>query len=310
MKKVMIVALIVAIHTTGAASSKPSTATTATTHAATTALATNPELTAKQVAQLPVMGKIEWFREHPDGDGHNVSYGNTVIALRGMLNNHPDLKTFAKKGMWLNCTNSCAVAASMVCHAKSNSSLLTLNDNLLGTVVTSLEQTPLTTPAGCDGTTCAQLLDKTKFYLHFICFDCDGLHGPTEYCNCTCGESIACQSVLKGTAIHKNEQCPEYRQPAVLWVDKQIAQDRESRKRAAASVAYEQRQQEERKQFLQHTNEWIGDMEPFMQEIDAKKAPVVDTKKVAVAIVSCKKGHRYKPRKLKPRVIPTQGEQR
>lgn len=165
------------------------------------------------VASSPTaMATIEGWK------GLSASSYNSAIALRGMVHNHPDLKLFAKQFMFLGVNNACQVAIVMACRAQ---------DRLqLATVVTSLEETPLTTPPGCDGTTCRKLLDNTKTYYEVHCSGCNSYHALNEPC-CAC------------------YLCPHYGQPATLYADTLVERELKLRELEKVNAAYRQQQKEE-----------------------------------------------------------------
>lgn len=173
-------------------------------------------------AQPTVMEKLEQLRTDPEPSIKR--HYNSMIAWRGMVHNHPDLKRFsAKQLMFLGVNNACQVAIVMACRAQDM--------HRLTTVVTSLEETPLTTPAGCDGTTCRKLLDDAKSYVDVYCSDCWSYHALNEHCYCTCY-----------TTLHHDQTCPRFGQHAMLYADKLVAKELELRELEKVNAVYRQQQ--------------------------------------------------------------------
>ncbi len=241
-----------------------STAKNATKGAAITVpVATNQKLSAEQIAKLSIMGKVKWLQEHPSADGYNERYCNTMIALRGMVHNHPDLKIFAKTQVFFNSNNSCEVATSMACHAKGGSTSATL-----AKVVTSLEETPLATPAGCDGTTCGKLIDKSKKYLDICCFHCSAYHYPNEYCHCKCVLSLS----RKTPAVHDNPKCSNCGELAVVWVDGRVAYELELRELEKVNAEYRKKQKEKFEPYMKEQKDYWDKQATEFVKIEKKRS--------------------------------------
>ncbi len=248
------------------ASTKPATATTATTHAATMALVTtNQEVADEHFDQLSRLKKIEVAKktekkQYPTRTSSVYQFleclENTIHLGRGILHHHPHLWSYHARTELSALTpqHSCAVARLVVGNL--------LDTGRIADVQQTLKEQPLQRPAGCDGTTCRGLIDSAKKYLDMHCDVCDNSHALNEYCVCPC-------KLLdnKGTKNlqHTHTECPHHGKKARLYVDELVADDVAQRKKAQ-----KQQQQEKHEEFL--TQAWMNDTEALIREIDAKKA--------------------------------------
>ncbi len=207
MKKVMIIALIVAAHAADAASMKGSK--------------TMKAATATSGKKVMPMALVETAKNNP----WHERYCNALIALRGMAHNHPKLlETLVQKKSVLS------IHASSMCPVARE--LLAMGENYCYAqeVAQSLKETPLNTLAACDGTTCRALIDDTKKYPIEDCRGCERAHGCTEYCHCECH--------IRGTDInptHTSAACSKYGQKARLRIDELVAKELAGRKSKAAA---------------------------------------------------------------------------
>ncbi len=224
MKKVMIAALVLAAQSAQSASMEGSkTAVTA---------AAPADTSASQSPHKTIMDSIAWLQAYSD----QQRYCNSIIAMRGMIHNHPKLAAnFLHKPSPIPTSNPdyyCYVANVMLGSGPGC--------NYTRIAADSLKQTPLTTPAGCDGTACRKLLDNAKEYLIEYCCDCCNYHGITEHCSCHCD--------MRWGNAHDSEKCPK-ENTATLYIDKLVASDVAARKQRAADAEYYKKQDEEHKKL-------------------------------------------------------------
>jgi|SRR5579871_4460635 len=247
MKKIIIVlcalSLIQPVHAAAEKGSKTAvTAATATSAAVTTAQ--SPDTIMKSIAYL-------------QANTDQQRYCNTIIAMRGMIHNHPQLAAnFLRKPSPIptNNPNDYCYVANAVLGSRTDM-------HYVGIAAESLKQTPLTTVAGCDGTTCRKLLDDTKKYLIGYYCDCWFPHGITEHCSCRC-------DMLPGNA-HDSTKCSK-EDTATLYIDKLVARDLATRKQRVAEAAYRKKQQEEDDKWLEEAQQFVKSIKPLDAVATAK----------------------------------------
>lgn len=202
-----------------------------------------------------IMKSIAWLQEH----GGHERYCNTVIAMRGMIRNHPTLAVnFLHKPSPVPTSNPedyCYVANAIL-GGRTDMYYVQI-------AAESLKQTPLTTPAGCDGTACRKLLDNAQKYLIGYYCECWFPHGPTEHCSCRC-------NMQPGNG-HNSEKCPKEK-TAILYIDKLMVRDLATRKQRIADA-------QQRKQQQAADDKWLEEAEKFVKSIKPLDAAISATAK-------------------------------